>query len=54
MKLSKFLLVFAVVRVLTLVAAEQLLDLLSVLRLQLLQSHLLLLLELVLGRAECA
>lgn len=53
-ELDQFLLVFAVVCVLALVAAEELLDLLSVLGLQLLQSDLLLLLKLVLGLAESA
>lgn len=52
MELSQFLLVFTVVCVLTLVAAEELLDLLSVLGLQLLQSSPLLLLKLGLGLAE--
>ncbi len=54
MELSQFLLVFTVVCVLTLVAAEELLDLLSVLGLQLLQSSPLLLLKLGLGLAERA
>lgn len=53
MELPQFLLVFTVVCVLTLVAAEELLDLLSVLGLQLLQSSPLLLLKLGLGLAEC-
>lgn len=51
-KLPQFLLVFTVVCVVTLVAAEELLDLLPVLALQLLQSSLLLLLKLVLSLAE--
>lgn len=54
MELDQLLLVFAVVCILTLVAAKELLDLLSVLGLQLLQSNFLLLLKLVLGLAECA
>lgn len=54
MQLPQFLLVFTVVCVLTLVAAEEFLDLLSVLALQLLESNLLLLLELVLGLAKRA
>lgn len=53
MKLDQFLLVFTVVCILTLVAAEKLLDFLSVLGLQLLQSNPLLLLKLVLCLAEC-
>lgn len=52
MELSQFLLVFTVVGVLALVAAKELLDLLSVLGLQLLQSSPLLLLELGLSLAE--
>lgn len=52
MKLPQFLLVFAVVCILTLVAAKELLDLLSVLSLELLQSSFLLLLKLSLGLAE--
>lgn len=53
-QLPKFLLVFAVVCVLALVAAQELLDLLPVLALELLQGDLLLLLKLVLGLAERA
>ncbi|TNN68600.1 hypothetical protein EYF80_021246 [Liparis tanakae] len=53
-EMPQFLLVFTVVCVLTLVAAQELLDLLPVLALQLLQRRPLLLLELGLGLAECA
>lgn len=51
-ELPQFLLVFAVVCILALVAAEELLDLLPVLSLELLQSRFLLLLKLSLGLAE--
>lgn len=54
MQLPKFLLIFAVVCILALVAAEELLDLLPVLTLELLQGNLLLLLKLVLRLAERA